>query len=100
MKDYTKIANILDNLMNELLYDSMDMSNVTILSYLAGTIKEVEDDELTENKILKKGCESDLISDRLEQAFFDKEVREVFYGMLLEYEKFELLAEFKKMNLV
>ena len=100
MKDYTKIANILDNLMNELMYDMMDMSNVTILSYLAGTIKEVEDDELTENKILKKGCESDLISDRLEQAFFDKEVREVFYSMLLEYEKFELLSEFKKMNLV
>ena len=100
MKDYKTIAHKLDALMDELMYDMMDMSNVTILAFLAGTLKEVEDEELTENGVLKRGCESDLISDRLEQAFFDKEVREVFYEMLLEYEKFELLAEFKKMNLV
>lgn len=96
MIDYKGIAEDLDKLYNMLLYDQMDMSNAHIIGVFASVVRTPLDSEIDDKGVLMEFSQSAIISDRLEKAFFDRDVKEVFLQMLVDEEKYELVVELEK----
>lgn len=53
-----------------------DYTNFRAVTILCCAVKEIEDHELDQSGDMIVGCESDMITDRLSDAFFERRVRD------------------------
>lgn len=92
---WQKKANSIDGLITSIYYGSYDPVQFDILRSLTNMIYRAGKDEWTDVGF-SIGSHPDYIFKRLEKAYSTSSVREEVMLLLLEYERYEILAELTK----